>query len=88
MTQHAGTREFVKVLRLLKSNTLRALTDAVEYALSIGALDRDAVRLILQHRREQPVTLFCLDGRPHLKTVRVRAMDLQGYRILLTGGAA
>ncbi|MCZ6755930.1 MAG: IS21 family transposase [Gemmatimonadetes bacterium] len=86
--QHAGTREFIKVLRLLESNTLRALTDAVEYALSIGALDRDAVGLILQHRREQPVTLFCLDGRPHLKTVRVRAMDLQGYRILLTGGAA
>ncbi len=68
--------------------TADRVTDAVEVALSIGALDRDAIGLILQHRREQPVTIFCLDGRPHLKIVRVQAMNLQGYRTLLTGGAA
>ena len=27
------------------------------------------MRLILEHRRERPVGLFCLDGRPHLKLV-------------------
>jgi hypothetical protein len=40
------------------------------------------VRLILEHRREQPVGLFCLDGRPHLKAVTVPAPDLSAYASL------
>ncbi len=57
-----GTREFIKVLRLLEHATLPELTGAVEYALSIGANSADAVKLILQSRREEPVSLFCLEG--------------------------
>lgn len=83
-----GTRRFIKVLRLLESTTLRQLTDAVEHALSIGIDDDDAIRLILEHRREQPVALFRLDDRPHLKLVAVQRPDLTGYRCLLAGGAA
>lgn len=83
-----GTREFVKVLRLLESATMTQLADAIEYALSIGATDQDAVRLILEHRREKPVALFNLEGRPHLAAVQVRAPDLHAYRGLLIGGAA
>jgi len=83
-----GTRRFIKVLRLLESATLRQLTDAVEHALSIGVDDDDAVRLILEHRREQPVALFRLDDRPHLALVQVQPPNLSGYRCLLVGGAA
>jgi transposase len=83
-----GTRRFIKVLRLLESASLRQLTDAVEYALSIGVDDADAVRLILEHRREQPVALFRLDNRPQLALVRVQNPNLTGYRCLLAGGAA
>jgi len=83
-----GTRRFIKVLRLLESASLRQLTDAVEHALSIGVDDDDAIRLILEHRREQPVALFCLDDRPHLALVQVQQPDLSGYRCLLVGGAA
>ena len=83
-----GTRRFIKVLRLLESATLRQLTDAIEHALSIGVEDDDAVRLILEHRREQPVALFRLDDRPHLKLVQVQPPNLSGYRCLLVGGAA
>ena len=61
-----GTRRFIKVLRLLEGASLAELTRAVERALELGAADADAVRLILEHRRERPVGLFCLDGRPHL----------------------
>ena len=39
-------------------------TRAVERALELGTADADAVRLILEHRREEPVGLFCLAGRP------------------------
>jgi transposase len=80
-----GTREFIKVLRLLEHATLPELTGAVEYALSIGANSADAVKLILQSRREQPVNLFCLEGRPHLQGIHIPLPNLQAYRSLCVG---
>jgi len=80
-----GVREFIKVLRLLERASLKELTGAVEYALSIGASSADSVRLILQGRREQPVDLFCLNGRPHLKGVRVPPPNLRAYQALRAG---
>jgi hypothetical protein len=82
-----GTRRFIKVLRLLEWASLRDLTRAVERALELGMADADAVRLILEHRREEPVGLFCLDGRPHLKLVGVPAPDLSAYAGLTAGVA-
>ena len=78
-----GTREFIRVLRLLEYASLIQLADAVEYALDIGILDADSVRMILEHRREAPVALFSLEGRPHLKTVHVEATDAAAYQSLL-----
>ena len=49
-------------------------------------LDPDAVRVLLEQRREQAVPLFPLDGRPHLKGVAVPTPDLQAYHALCTGG--
>jgi transposase len=77
-----GTRQFIKVLRLLERASLEELTRAVERALELGTADADAVRLILEHRRERPVGLFCLDGRPHLKLVAVPTPDLGAYASL------
>lgn len=79
-----GTREFIKVLRLLERHSLPALKAAVQHALEIGAGSADAVRLILEYQQEEPVGLFCLDGRPHLKLVRVRQTDVLAYQSLLT----
>jgi len=83
-----GTRQFIKVLRLLERADLGELTRAIERALELGAADADAVRLILEHRREQPAGLFCLDGRPHLKLVSVPAPDLSAYASLAAGVAS
>jgi hypothetical protein len=58
------------------------LTRAVERALELGVADADAMQLILEQGREQPVGLFCLDGRPHLKMVGVPAPDLSAYASL------
>lgn len=79
---HAGTREFIKVLRLLERATTGELADAVDQALRIGATGSDAICCILEHRREQPVGLFALDGHPHLRAVAVEAPDLTAYRAL------
>jgi len=85
---HRGTREFIKVLRLLESASIRQLAGAIEQTLAIGAISFDTVRVILQARREAPVALFSLDGRPHLKWVQVRSPNLSAYRALAVGGAS
>ena len=78
----AGTREYIRCLRLLEKASPKELAAAVEEALRIGALGSDALRLILEHRRERPVGLFSLDGRPHLKLVQVSVPDLSVYGTL------
>src|SRR5271167_3773039 len=83
----AGTREFIKVLRLLENATLPALTRAVESAITIGATGSDAIALILFHHAEQPVGLFSLDGHPHLKSVAIDPPDLSAYRALTAVGS-
>jgi transposase len=81
-----GTREFIKVLRLLERHSVPALKHAVEYSLEIGASSADAIRLILEYQQQEPATLFCLEGRPHLKLVRVAQTDVSAYQSLLMKG--
>jgi transposase len=83
----AGTRDYIKVLRLMESATLKELTAAVTQALSIGISGSDAIGLILLHSKERPVVLFSLDGHPHLKEVALEAPDLDAYRALTEIGA-
>ena len=52
---HRGTREFIKVLRLMERCSLNELAGAVIAALEIGATSADAVALVLAHRMEAPV---------------------------------
>ena len=82
-----GTRSFIRVLRLLETVSLSRLTDAVDYALDIGVLDPESIRVILDYRADRPVDLFCLDGRPHLSAVHVATTDVSAYQALLTGVA-
>jgi transposase len=85
---HKGTREYIKVLRLLESASISQLAGAIRQTLAIGAISYDAVRVILQARQEEPVGLFSLDGRPRLKLVHVQPPDLDAYRVLVAGGAS
>ena len=86
MEENKGVREYIKVLRLLESATVGQLAGAVEQALLIGATSVDAIKLILEYRRQEPIALFCLDGRPHLKSVHVPGVDLAAYQGLTEGG--
>jgi len=82
-----GTREYIKVLRLLEKHPLPKLREAVEAALQVGAITRDAVAQFLYPREDWRATLFSLDGHPHLRHVRVSTANLAAYRELV-GGAA
>lgn len=79
-----GTREFIKVLRLLEHANLAQLTAAVQRALQIGATTVDAVRLILECGREEPTRWFRLEGRPHLASVYIPPPNLHVYSSLGT----
>jgi len=83
---HGGTREFIKVLRLLENSSCPALAKAIEAALAIGATGSDAIALILFHHTERPVGLFSLDGHPHLKSLSIDPPDLCAYRALTAVG--
>jgi transposase len=79
---HLGTREFIKVLRLLEHASVAELAGAVAAALEIGATSSDAIALIVHHRQERPVSLFSLDGHPHLRPFSIEAPDLSAYATL------
>ena len=77
-----GTRQYIRVLRLLETYDLAAVTGAVERALTLAVADADAVRLLLERARERPAAGFDLTGRPHLAAVRVPVPDLTAYGAL------
>jgi transposase len=77
-----GTRHYIRVLRLLETYDLAAVTAAVERALTLAVADADAVRLLLECAREQPAAGFDLTGRPQLLAVQVPPPDLAAYGAL------
>src|ERR1039457_6918075 len=81
-----GTHEYIRVLRLLEKHSLPDLRAAVEKALAVGAMTRDAIAQFLFPREDWRFTVFSLDGHPHLRTVRIAPPDIQSYRELLGGG--
>jgi hypothetical protein len=84
----AGTREYIGVLRLLERHALPDLTRAVEKGLEVRAHRRDAIAQFLRPREDWRVTTFSLDGRDHLRGVKVAGPDLAAYRGLLGEGGA
>lgn len=82
-----GTREYIRVLRLLEKHPLPSLRSAVEKGLGVNAITRDAIAQFLYPREEWSLTAFSLDGHPHLRHVRVAAPDLAQYRQLIGGVA-
>lgn len=80
-----GTREYIAVLRLLEGHPLTRLTVAVERALELGCPRKELIgQYLYGENREVPV--FRLEGREHLKLVRVHTTDPGDYGSLL--GAA
>jgi len=81
-----GTREYIRVLRLLEKHPLAKLSRALDRALDIRAHSRDAVAQFLWPREPWPLTTFRLEGREHLRHVRVDRAELSAYRCLLSAG--
>ena len=81
-----GVREYIRVLRLLEKHTVPAVRKAVEKGLRINALTRDAIAQFLFPQEDWGSTLFRLDGREHLRHVKVATSDIGAYSQLLMAG--
>jgi transposase len=83
--QRRGTREFIRVLRLLEKHPLDRVENAVERALCLRHCNRDVVAQYLYPDEPRSVPTFSLEGRPHLQGVYVAAPDLTAYVELMGG---
>jgi hypothetical protein len=78
-TRPDGTREYIRVLLLVREYPLRRVTKAVERALGWRAPTADAIKPWLIPVQRPDLRTFRLAGRDHLAGVRVRATDLRAY---------
>jgi len=78
-----GTREYIRVLRLLEKHDLRSVRRAVDLGLRIHAHTRDAIAQFLFPCEDWRLTTFRLDGREHLRHVKVAVSDVGAYSDLL-----
>ncbi len=81
-----GTREYIRILRLLERHSPAKLQRAVEKALGCGAPNRDVVVMYLLSPDDMRPPLFRLAGREHLRGVEVASADLSAYGQLLSPG--
>jgi transposase len=84
--QGEGTREFIRVLRLLENYPMARLREAVNKALEIRAHSREAILQFLNPHDSGHHKTFLLDGREHLRLIHVAKPDIAAYRTLLSHG--
>lgn len=83
--QAQGTREYIRVLRLLEKHPMDRVARAIKQALTLRRCSRDIVAQYLYPDEPFTPATFSLDGREHLQGVYVASPDLQGYALLLGG---
>jgi transposase len=77
-----GTREYIRVLLLLRDYPLGRVAIAVRYALRWAAPTADAIKQLLIPSERPELKTFHLAGREHLAGVTVAATDLGVYGCL------
>lgn len=84
-----GVKEYIAVLRMLETWSLRQLTAAVEKALRLQLNTKDAIEQFLPRHKPWEQTTFKLAGREHLRYVKISKANVTDYTCLLeTGGVA
>jgi transposase len=83
-----GTREFIRVLRLLEDYPMAKLRKAVKKGLNMRGHKRDIIAQFLIPRFSWEQTTFILANRQHLRLVKVAGPDITAYRALLYEGGA
>lgn len=80
-----GTREYIRILRLLEKHPMEKLAAAIDKALRLRRCNKDVVANYLYPDEPFSPPTFRLEGREHLQGVVVEAPDLNAYRVLVGG---
>ncbi|MCP4257917.1 MAG: IS21 family transposase, partial [Planctomycetes bacterium] len=81
-----GTREYIKVLRLLEKYPIKQLTLAVEKTLRSRLHTVQAIEQFLPGSPDHRRTIFTLDGHKHLRLVQFSKANPADYNDLLQPG--
>ena len=81
--RNQGTREFIRVLRLLEKHSITKVSTAIEKALRLRRCNRDVVANYLYPDEPHLPPTFHLDGREHLQGIVVQPPDVTAYGSLL-----
>ncbi len=79
---HEGTKEYINVLRLLEKHPIERVRAAVKKTASLTYPSSDVVKMYCQPEEHPEVPVFHLDGREHLKSVKIFSPDLGSYQCL------
>ena len=74
-----GTKEYIRVLLLLRDYPLEQVTIAIRHAVRWTAPTSDAIRQLLIPAERPELRTFHLAGREHLAGVRVATAELAAY---------
>jgi hypothetical protein len=78
-----GSREYVQVLRLLETFSIKEVTCAIEDALLLSTISFDAVKHLLLCRIERRPPRLDMENYPHLPMAAVRMTQASDYMTLL-----
>ncbi len=83
---HSGTREYIRVLRLLELHPISQVERAVQRGLQCRVHGREGIAQFIPPPEPWGQTTFKLDGREHLRHVQVSSTDVRAYGGLLSVG--
>ncbi len=80
---HAGTKDYIQVLRLIETYSFSLVGKAIKKALALPYPSPQIIKLYCLPEESPEVATFCLEGREHLRGIDVGKPRLQGYAALL-----
>ena len=80
---HEGTKDYIQVLRLIESFSMKRVAKAVEKALDLPCPSPEIVKMYCLPEELPEAASFCLDGRERLSGVKVAPPEIEGYGDLL-----
>ncbi len=81
-----GTKEYIKILLLLKKYSVAQIDKAITKALNYRIYCFDGILQFLLTTEDYAFTTFSLAGREHLRSVTVNKTDVAAYGSLVFGG--
>ena len=81
-----GTREYIRILRLLEDHSLGDLTRSVRRAIDLGVEQYEAVKNLLLCPAERTPTLLDLSSKGYLAAYRILPAPIANYQVLVGVG--